>query len=70
MNFLVLRDQQGKIISYPTRLRYEMENIPWKRILETGEVRLERDGTKVHPDMTNAWEYLFRRWMPRIMRSL
>jgi hypothetical protein len=28
MNFLVLRDQQGKIISYPTRLRYEMENIP------------------------------------------
>lgn len=39
------------------QLFYEMENIPWKITQNTGEARPERDGSKVHPDLTNSWEY-------------
>jgi hypothetical protein len=46
-----------------------MTNIPWKRNKSTGEITLVRDGSQVHPDMTNAWEYAFRRWMFKIMKG-
>lgn len=51
-----------------TRLLYEVENIPYKRSVQTQEIKIERDGSRVHPDMTNAWEYSWRRWMHKISK--
>lgn len=50
------------------RLIYEMETISWKQNNSNGTITLERDGSKVHPDMTNAWEYWFRPWRENVSK--
>lgn len=69
ISFLRVKADNGETISYPTRLMYEFENIPWKRTQSNGEIRIERDGSKVHPDMTNQWEYSWRVWMAKISKK-
>ncbi len=70
ISFLMIQDETGGITSYPTRLMYEIENIPYRQTLSTGVTIIERDGTKVHPDMTNAWEYSFRRFMDKCIKRV
>lgn len=55
-------------VNQMSQLLYEINNIPWKRNQSNGTITLERDGSKVHPDMTNAWEYWFRRWREKIAK--
>lgn len=69
ISFLKIDDDNGNTISYPTRLMYEFDNIPWKRTVANGEIKIERDGSKVHPDMTNQWEYSWRVWMVKISKK-
>lgn len=65
----VMSDDQQQVLSYPHRLMYEFNNIPWKKTASNGNIIIERDGTKVHPDMTNQWEYSIRKWMNKITKN-
>lgn len=53
----------------PQQLMYEIANLPWKQNKSTGINVLERDDSKVPDHITNAWEYMFRRWVLRIIQN-